>query len=144
MKASIEKVPGFRWCVSPTCKSGHIHEDAEGAPIFTCNDCGTRACASCDAPWHAGETCAAAQDRIRAGESAAQNEESEKLIAASAKICPGPGCGRKCVKISGCDHMTCKLTASETEWQTLTSTRHHVWARVLLAMSGCVCRNHGS
>ncbi|KAK5136714.1 hypothetical protein LTR08_002367 [Meristemomyces frigidus] len=149
-----EKVPGWRWCLSPRCRGGQVHEPllkkADGTEeadipdktkkrgtqeahateekgealsgkskqagikkklivttaaidqqnednIFTCETCNAKACATCDRPYHDGETCAQYQAR--------QNREEEaatlKTIAQKCKQCPQ--CARNIEKNGGCD-----------------------------------------
>lgn len=59
-------MPGFRWCLSPSCNSGQLHENPVDEPIFTCNTCGNKDCAVCDVHWHEGQTCNEYQDSQRA------------------------------------------------------------------------------
>jgi hypothetical protein len=38
-----------------------------------------------------------------------QEAASEKVLKETTKNCPNPNCGLHCIKICGCDHITCKL-----------------------------------
>ena len=73
-KHIADTTPGWRWCLAPGCNAGQVHESKnirQEAPksksrskkkvvdpetdvdnICTCNDCGARACATCDRPFH--------------------------------------------------------------------------------------------
>lgn len=73
--------PNWRWCLAPGCKAGQVHASptpktskkskgkaaaAEVKPdILTCNECGAKACVTCDRPWHEGETCSDYQERVK-------------------------------------------------------------------------------
>ena len=70
--------------------------------IFTCRTCDSRACVTCDRPYHDGETCAQYQKRTDKDEKATQ-----KMIEKSCKPCPK--CGKNFEKNGGCDSMVCKL-----------------------------------
>ena len=74
----------YQWCMSPACKSGQIHEDAEAGPIMTCNHCGFRSCVLHQVPFHEGETCSQYDDRMNRlrdglhGKQQAKPEPSER------------------------------------------------------------------
>lgn len=71
---------------------------------MTCNACDFKTCFTHQMPWHEGMTCAY-YDQI----SARQNEENEAslaLVRNVGMICPN--CSTPGIKVSGCDHMTCK------------------------------------
>jgi ariadne-1 len=49
--------------------------------ICTCNKCGARACATCDRPYHEGETCSAYQARVKD-----RAEEEDKSVLEVSKM----------------------------------------------------------
>jgi hypothetical protein len=81
----------YQWCMSPACKSGQIHDDAEAGPIMTCNHCGFRSCVLHQVPFHEGETCSQYDDRMNRlrdglhGRQQAQPEPSERSPVAGGK-----------------------------------------------------------
>jgi IBR domain, a half RING-finger domain len=104
LRATLNAIPSFRWCIGPNCDSGQIH-DAEGGTIFTCTSCKYKSCTTCEREFHEGETCEQYTERMAAQDGL--NKASEATIAAMAKECPK--CKSKIEKNGGCDHMTCKL-----------------------------------
>ena len=106
-RAALNTISEFRWCISPLgCTSGQIHESGAEGPIFRCISCGFKACTAHERAWHEGETCEEYDYRINPKKKA-EEEASAKLVEKIAKNCPG--CEWRIEKISGCDHMTCKL-----------------------------------
>jgi len=69
--------------------------------IFTCKECGHKACVPCDRPWHDGETCKMFKKRLEE-----ENKQSEELIEKVCKACPK--CKKPIEKNGGCDHMYCE------------------------------------
>lgn len=69
--------------------------------------------------WHEGETCEE-YDYRKSGkkerDQKIQEEASIKAIDKLTKKCPG-GCGWPIQKNNGCDHMTCKSSQYELEYQ---------------------------
>jgi hypothetical protein len=107
-RAALNTISEFRWCISPAgCTSGQIHESGAEGPIFRCISCGFKACTVHERAWHEGETCEEYDYRINPKKKKAEEEASTKLVEKIAKNCPG--CEWRIEKISGCDHMTCKL-----------------------------------
>ena len=107
-RAALNTISEFRWCISPAgCTSGQIHESGVEGPIFRCISCGFKACTVHERAWHEGETCEEYDYRINPKRKKAEEEASTKLVKKIAKNCPG--CEWRIEKISGCDHMTCKL-----------------------------------
>ncbi|KAF2270912.1 hypothetical protein CC78DRAFT_5996 [Lojkania enalia] len=111
-KATLEAIPGFRWCMAKNCKSGQVHEEA--TPRFRCLACKASHCIAHNIPWHKGETCAEYDYRTDGKIKKAENEASRKLIKETAKKCPG--CKWYIQKNYGCDHMTCSKCKHEFCW----------------------------
>jgi hypothetical protein len=106
----------FRYCLSPTCSSGQVHDSSNDGNIFRCGTCGFLVCTTHNMAFHTGETCAAYDNRlareqqeIEEGKRLRENQEelSKKEVERCAMVCPG--CGVPIQKTSGCDHMTCKV-----------------------------------
>jgi IBR domain, a half RING-finger domain len=57
-------------------------------------------------PWHSGQTCD--EYEVERKERVAQEVASMQILDETTKICPNTKCGLHVVKISDCDHMTCK------------------------------------
>lgn len=108
-RAAMEAIPGFRWCISPTCEHGQVVDKLAEQPMYTCASvtCKLDICAACDVAWHNGETCEGFKTRT-AHVHLTNEQASAAVIEQTVKICPGPGCGRKVEKVSGCDAMRCK------------------------------------
>lgn len=70
---SLQTFPGFRFCLSPACGGGQIHDGGEQEPIVTCVHCGFRSCYTHQTPWHSGLSCAGFDEQ--------RNGESEKAKA---------------------------------------------------------------
>lgn len=62
LRATLSSDPNFYWCMSGSCSYGQLHFDGD---IFTCQACGHKACMTCKAPWHGGETCYDYQARVQ-------------------------------------------------------------------------------
>lgn len=97
-RAVVSAITNFRWCLSPHCQSGQIHESED--PIFFCADCGFRHCAYHEVPWHDGETCQEYDNRK-------ELDQTRRVIEQTTKRCPKSGCVVDIEKTDGCDHMTC-------------------------------------
>ncbi|PPJ50272.1 hypothetical protein CBER1_04912 [Cercospora berteroae] len=131
-----EDIPGWRWCLAPLCDNGQKHvkveaataskkksgrsskkkgieggDSAEVPDICTCNECGAKACVSCDAPWHEGETCGEYKDRTHSE----QDEASLAMIRNSFKKCPS--CNKSIEKDGGCDYMACSQCYKAFCWR---------------------------
>lgn len=100
VRAAVSSEASFRWCISPSCTSGHFHDANANAPIFTCNACGHKACVACDRNWHKGETCAQVDKRM------AKNLQAEAKSTAAlnklSKPCPGKDCSWRIQRNGGC------------------------------------------
>ena len=75
--------------------------------IFTCQTCQSKACVSCDRPYHDGETCAQYKER-RAMQNQAEEAASLETIAKDCKQCPK--CSKNIEKDGGCDAVSCEWT----------------------------------
>ena len=108
-----------------------------------CRECRGRTCLACDMEWHPEVTCA---DNIarRAQEKTEEEAAAGAYIDANAKLCPN--CQVRGEKISGCDHMTCKLPSLQGNYQQLirSSIRSTVPPSVLLGMLGGLQRGSTS
>jgi hypothetical protein len=102
--------PSFAMCLRPSCDSGQLHTGGDGEPIMTCNTCHFKTCFVHKLPWHSGNTCAE-YDTDRK-EKLEQEAATKEFLKKETKVCPNPKCGLNVVKISGCDHMTCKFYES--------------------------------
>ncbi|CAD6445631.1 6f4d0a23-bb51-45b0-9679-f96c73812993 [Sclerotinia trifoliorum] len=102
---SLQHLPNFTFCLSPTCESGQIHTGAD-QPMMTCTTCNFKTCFIHKLPWHEDLTCAEFdifnQARIR------QEAASEAWIIQHARLCPNPECGMRIQKKTGCDHLICE------------------------------------
>lgn len=100
----------FRFCIGPGCSSGQYHPEGEEEPIFSCNNCGHKACVIHNCNWHEGETCVEYDKKLKAekDKTVKQEKASEKVVKKISKACPHEGCGWRIEKASGCDHMTCR------------------------------------
>jgi len=101
---ALQGVPNFCMCLGPGCESGQVHVSGNRQPIMTCNVCGFKTCFTHQMPWHEGMTCAD-YDWIGARQNE-ENDASLTLIRNVGMICPS--CSAPGIKVSGCDHMTCK------------------------------------
>ena len=100
----------FCRCAHAGCTSGSFF-DPQFDNFFTCDACENQTCVSCDTLWHAGKTCETARQEREAERAALQTREeqmSREVLDRTTKLCPNEECGRRCTKISGCDHMRCK------------------------------------
>ncbi|EAT82199.1 hypothetical protein HBH56_107170 [Parastagonospora nodorum] len=111
---------GFRRCIGPDCESGQIH-DSEDGNIFICHECGHRHCSTHDIPFHDGETCEDYDNRLHreAMPPTAEEIADQEYVDKHTKNCPGPKCGKRGDKVSGCDHMTCEQCQFEYCWRCL-------------------------
>ncbi|KAF7855281.1 uncharacterized protein EAF02_011540 [Botrytis sinoallii] len=112
LNISLQHLPNFTFCLSPTCESGQIHTPDH--PMMTCSTCGFKTCFIHKLPWHEDLTCAEFdlfnQARVQ------QEAASEAWIAEYTKLCPNPKCGMRIHKKTGCDHLTCDYCLVEFCW----------------------------
>ena len=80
-----------------------VKEIEAKADICTCNECGAKACVTCDRPWHQGETCEEYQARTK--DHMDEEDMTIKAIPRLSKKCPG--CQRNIQKNGGCTSMHC-------------------------------------
>ncbi|ESZ95189.1 ring finger protein [Sclerotinia borealis F-4128] len=97
---AIRDLPGFRWCLSPSCRSGQVHAPGDESPKMICQKCNFATCYTHQLPWHDGKTCEEA-----GGLKSKEDGESEAWIKSQSKACPG--CGVATVKNGGCDAIAC-------------------------------------
>nr|POE50722.1 e3 ubiquitin-protein ligase rnf19a [Quercus suber] len=118
-RSALAALGDFAWCLNPKCGSGQ--ENPENNNYMACAACGYKQCLTHRCEWHSNETCA--QYEYRTSGQAARDEEAktEAMLDDISKKCPGPGCGWRIQKISGCDHMTCKRCGFQFCWQCLAS-----------------------
>ncbi|KAL2068960.1 hypothetical protein VTL71DRAFT_15298 [Oculimacula yallundae] len=113
--SKIHHLPNFIRCLAPDCGAGQLHDDSDAQPIMTCEACGFQTCPRHKLPYHDGQTCeeydSTRQEQIE------QEATSEKYLAETTKICPGPGCGIHTIKEGrACDHITCKQCRFDYCW----------------------------
>ncbi|KAK3717601.1 hypothetical protein LTR37_005667 [Vermiconidia calcicola] len=144
-----DATPDWRWCLNPTCKAGQVHESkAIDVPPFkrqkrgsffrrsvpvptaepdicTCNECGAKACVTCDRPWHDGETCSQYQLRIKD-----RMEEEDKALREIRKVTKKcPKCQKPIQKNGGCPSMHCSQCSTNFCWN----------CETVFALNGCKC-----
>lgn len=143
-----DNTPGWRWCLAPGCRAGQVHTSPSPVPlprrrskitnlfvekkpeqepdIFTCNDCGAKACVPCDRPYHEGETCE--QYQVRTKDRFDEEDQALKTIHRVTKSCPG--CGKRIEKNGGCPSMLCSQCRVNFCWN----------CEQVLTSQGCACR----
>ncbi|KAI9649868.1 hypothetical protein NHQ30_002450 [Ciborinia camelliae] len=97
---AMSKLPGFCWCLSPSCRSGQVHTPGDKSPKMLCQKCGFATCYTHQLPWHDGKTCEQVGDLKSKDERA-----TEQWIKSQTKACPG--CGVATVKNGGCAGIFC-------------------------------------
>lgn len=113
MKAALEQIKDFQWCLAGRgCTSGQEHVSDGRNPVLRCRDCKRRTCVDCQVPFHEGETCK--QYRRRKGRQGSDEQKSKRLIEGTTKACPRSGCRARIEKSEGCDHMTCTVSSFST------------------------------
>ncbi|KAF7860426.1 hypothetical protein EAF04_008552 [Stromatinia cepivora] len=107
---ALRNLPGFCWCLSPSCRSGQVHLPGDESPKMTCQKCGFDTCYSHQLPWHDGKTCEEA-----GGLKSKEDRESEAWIKSQTKPCPN--CGVATVKAGGCGGILCRCGVF-WDWET--------------------------
>ncbi|QSZ28739.1 hypothetical protein DSL72_003241 [Monilinia vaccinii-corymbosi] len=107
---AMRNLPGFRWCLGASCKSGQVHAPGDESPKMICQKCRFATCYSHQLPWHHGKTCEQA-----GGLKSKEDRDSEAWIQSQTKECPG--CGVATVKNGGCDGIYCHCGTS-WDWGT--------------------------
>ncbi|TVY36886.1 Uncharacterized protein LOCC1_G007848 [Lachnellula occidentalis] len=120
--AAFRHMPNFTYCLNAGCDSGQIHGGGDDQPIMTCTECQFKTCFTHETAWHSGMTCSEydevlAKDKKRTKQEAA----SQKYLTKKTKICPNPKCGLHCIKVDGCDHMTCHSCHFQFCWSCFAS-----------------------
>lgn len=82
-----------------------------------CVVCGGRTCITCDTIWHPAETCADIAAK-RAEARGAEEAAATQYLTTNVKLCPR--CNIRGEKVSGCDHMTCKIYSCDLPLPMLT------------------------
>lgn len=99
----------FRSC--PNAKCMHVQQKSSVLALagnqMVCEACHTEYCFLHDLA-HVGSSCSAYQKRL-----ASESKESLAHIASSTIRCPWPTCRTRCIKSSGCNHMTCSRCSTE-------------------------------
>ena len=106
--AFFATIPNFTRCLGPKCDSGQVHGGGDDQPIMTCTSCQFKTCFTHQAPWHKGQTCRQFDEAAVQEHKVQDKKAQERYLDNETKECPNPNCAIKVVKISGCDHMTCK------------------------------------
>ncbi|KAF1841757.1 uncharacterized protein K460DRAFT_255016, partial [Cucurbitaria berberidis CBS 394.84] len=114
-RATLEAIPGFRWCITKGCQSGQVQ--APSIAKFRCVACKKIHCVEHNVAWHTGETCKEYDYRTNKKLKRAEEAASKQLILETTKKCPG--CKKTIEKSYGCDHMTCSRCKHEFCWQCL-------------------------
>jgi hypothetical protein len=141
MRSLLSADGNFLYCHGEGCSSGQIHDTGMEGPIFRCAACGYRMCTAHDPiiPFHENESCTHYSARIAREIAQAEEEERartqqeearvrrEQEAASAAEVAKSsvecPGCGVQIQKTEGCDHMTCKYSATSiSSRQLLTCT----------------------
>lgn len=104
MRAALEAIPNFRWCMAKNCKSGQVQPP--NIAKFRCMACKSTHCTKHNIV-HKRESCREYEYRTNRKLKKAEELASQKWIAESTKKCPG--CKKNIEKSYGCDHMTCKF-----------------------------------
>ncbi|GAB7359662.1 hypothetical protein MBLNU230_g6841t1 [Neophaeotheca triangularis] len=81
--------------------------------VWTCDECGAKACVPCDRPWHEGETCDEYKKRTRDRED--EEDRSLKTIEQLTRKCPK--CRRPIQKNGGCPSMFCSQCRTNFCWE---------------------------
>ncbi|KAJ4984141.1 E3 ubiquitin-protein ligase RNF19B [Stagonosporopsis vannaccii] len=113
--AALEAIPGFYWCLTRGCKSGHAIDP--GSCKLRCMRCKMTYCVEHRTSWHKGETCRQYEYRTNKQLKKQEENASKKWLNDKAKACPG--CRRPIEKADGCDHMTCTKCRHQFCWQCL-------------------------
>ena len=77
LRAVLSSDPNFYWCMSGSCNYGQLHFDGD---IFTCQECGHKACMACNVPWHLDETCGDYRARIQEEQEERDTKDSRGLF----------------------------------------------------------------
>jgi hypothetical protein len=107
--ATFEHMPNFTMCLGPNCDSGQIHGGGDDQPIMTCTTCKFKTCFTHKLPHHAGVTCDEYDEDASRKRRIEEESASEKHLREETKKCPNPDCAVPCVKVIGCDHITCRF-----------------------------------
>jgi hypothetical protein len=107
--ATFEHMPNFTMCLGPGCDSGQIHGGGDDQPIMTCTTCKFKTCFTHKLPHHAGMTCDEYDEDASRKRRIEEEAASEKHLREETKKCPNSDCAVPCVKVIGCDHITCRF-----------------------------------
>lgn len=108
----LEADPRFRFCLSPKCTAGQIHENRE-TMIVVCKTCGAQSCFIHGIPYHKGQTCDQYNSMYP---DASTMLISEERIKTTVKKCPGFGCSYYVEKDGGCSNMYCPNCSQDWVW----------------------------
>ncbi|XP_071117850.1 E3 ubiquitin-protein ligase RNF14-like [Haliotis cracherodii] len=127
LQKSLERMSDVVWC--PRCNNPVIREEEDHLNLGHCTTCFFSFCTLCRDPWHQGEPCQTAEDKLNAAEKKAPNaseadrkrleaikkklaEELKTKIEMSKKSRQCPVCTVPIEKIAGCNKMTCRCGKS--------------------------------
>ena len=57
LQVGMQAEPNFRWCPTPGCEVGQVHDGGDEDPLIKCVGCHAKSCFRHRAPWHDGKTC---------------------------------------------------------------------------------------
>lgn len=113
-KKIVEEPPAKRTRRKGSVKKPNTKDEAAPEPdICTCNKCGFQACATCDRPWHEGESCSQYRARIK-DHHVEEEDKALQQIRKIAKACPN--CGKKIERNGGCPMMFCTQCQTNFCW----------------------------
>jgi hypothetical protein len=101
LRGALNHLDGFRFCLSPTCESGQMHDPQ--CPEFECIACKARHCLRHNLPGHTGRACEQYDMR-----NPHQLDEEATGVEMSRTSNTCPNCNTVIHKFEGCNHITCE------------------------------------